>query len=73
VWPENWPAVHAFLLVRTQWRTGAGGATGLDYPAVWLTLRIYQVQDRAAVFGDLRVMEGAILQAWGEQIERGRR
>lgn len=31
VWPENWEAYLLFDRIRTQWRVGAGGATGLDY------------------------------------------
>lgn len=31
VWPENWQAYLLFHAVRTQWRTGPGGACGLDY------------------------------------------
>ncbi|MFJ2480679.1 DUF1799 domain-containing protein [Pseudomonas sp. NPDC087598] len=28
---ENWPAFVVFNAMSTQWRTGMGGATGLDY------------------------------------------
>lgn len=31
VWPENWQAFELFCDLRTQWRVGAVGATGLDY------------------------------------------
>jgi len=31
IWPENWPAYALFSFMRTQWRVGAMGATGLDY------------------------------------------
>lgn len=31
VWPENWPAYALFSYMRTQWRIGMAGATGLDY------------------------------------------
>lgn len=31
VWPENWPAYALFAYMRTQWRVGMAGATGLDY------------------------------------------
>jgi hypothetical protein len=34
IWPENWMPFLVFSEVSTQWRVGAGGATGLDYVAV---------------------------------------
>lgn len=34
VWPDNWKAVKLFHALGTQWRTGFGGLTGLDYTAV---------------------------------------
>lgn len=73
MWPENWPSVQAFLLVRTQWLRDTGVATGLNYLAVDVTLRRRNVADSDRVFADLQVMEGAILKAWGEQIEERRR
>lgn len=39
---EAVPAVVAYTLAQTQWRTGAVGRTGLDYPAcawTWATYR----------------------------------
>lgn len=31
LWPENWPSIELFNQLSTQWRTGPGGAVGLDY------------------------------------------
>lgn len=66
IWPENAGAVSAFSAVGTQWRTGAVGATGLDYPAVFATLdRIRRDLDDAGrddLFADIQVMERAALQ-----------
>jgi len=31
VWPENWRSYALFSFMRTQWRVGMAGATGLDY------------------------------------------
>lgn len=31
LWPENWPALHLFSELSTQWRAGASGVFGLDY------------------------------------------
>jgi hypothetical protein len=43
----------------TQWRSGMGGATGLDYsalPEVWRRTKTPEAE-RDQVFADLRVME----------------
>lgn len=63
VWPENHAAFNLFYSLRTQWRVGMAGPTGLDYAAV------YPLLDRAAkdpqewdeMFSDIQVMEGAAL------------
>lgn len=65
VWPENWPSFSLFCQLQTQWRTGMGGATGLDYTA------LYPLLDRMAddaeqwdlLFDDVQVMERAALSA----------
>ena len=70
-WPENAQAVYLFIQLLTQWRVGMGGPTGLDYAAV------YPLLDRKAadsdewdqLFDDLRVMEGAALEAIAENRE----
>lgn len=66
VWPENWDYVEMFLRVGTQWRTGMGGPTGLDYTAVLAVIDLYQVEDRRAMFEALGVMEAAALSVWSE-------
>lgn len=68
VWPENHAAFNLFYSLHTQWRVGMGGATGLDYSAV------YPLLDRAAkdpqewdeMFSDIQVMEGAALKQMSE-------
>lgn len=67
IWPENVQSVNLFLSVGTQWRVGGmGGATGLDYPAVFATmdrlLRDEAQERKDALFADLQVMERAALQ-----------
>ncbi|AZS78594.1 hypothetical protein ELS24_09150 [Achromobacter spanius] len=34
IWPENEAAFMLFFALRSQWRMGMGGATGLDYGAL---------------------------------------
>lgn len=63
MYPENWAALEVFAALGTQWRTGAAGATGLDYgvlPGV-MDLLCVAPDDRRALFADIRVMEGAAL------------
>lgn len=47
----------------TQWRVGAAGATGLDYAALPVVMRLMNVPpgERAHVFEGVRVMEEAVL------------
>jgi len=67
VWPENVVAWEAWCGLSTQWRMVAGFEAaryvGLDYAAVWPTLRGLGVKKRrrAAVFNALREMELAAL------------
>lgn len=63
------PATHVFLALRTQWRIGMAGPTGLDYAVLPAVLRLEGVaaKDRAQMFEDLRVMEAAALKLFGEQ------
>lgn len=56
---DNWPAFRLFNALSTQWRTGACGATGLDYTAIrevagFLGIKKKQI---AEIFPDLQVME----------------
>lgn len=69
IWPENWPALEAFLSLSTQWRASprTGAALGLDYAAAESVMRLLEVKDRRAVFEDLRVMERAALRVFSGQ------
>ncbi len=64
VWPENRQSVHVFMRLRTQWRVGMAGATGLDYaaltPELWRLTKT-RPRDRRRVFDDLQVLEVAAL------------
>lgn len=72
VWPENQPAFMLFQALRTQWRTGMGGATGLDYTAVFALMRERRIpaKQRQELFDDIQAMEDAALEAMQESMER---
>ena len=59
VWPDNWKAFLVMDSMGTQWRTGACGATGLDYGVLPNVMKLVGVsaKDRPGVFQDIRVME----------------
>jgi hypothetical protein len=59
VWPDNWPAFVVMESMNTQWRVGAGGATGLDYGVLPDVMRLESIpeENRTSVFHDIRVME----------------
>lgn len=62
--PENWETVMLFLRIQTQWIQGPGGATGLNYLAVFATMDRLKVQDpEGALFEGLQIMERAALKA----------
>jgi hypothetical protein len=62
VWPDNWPAVEAFIAVQTQWATGMGGATGLDYARVRAGLAMAGIDVTPELFGQLRLLESGALE-----------
>ena len=68
VWPDNLSAVNTFIAMGTQWRSGAVGATGLDYAALPAVLRLTQIPrlEWPAVLDGLRIMEAEALKIMGE-------
>lgn len=72
LWPCNVPAWQAWCALQTQWRTGMGGATGLDYVAVIQYLRAVarlRGDALAEAFEILQGAERAVLELWAEQRE----
>ena len=61
--------MHLFCTVGTQWRTGAGGATGLDYAAIYPLMDRLQLGpvDWDLLLHDIRTLEGAALTAMNEK------
>ena len=70
LWPDALPVWMLWLGLRTQWRVGMGGATGLDYTAVLADLR-EQIPDdapeRRQTYLDIKAMEAVTLQEWADQ------
>lgn len=63
VWDCNWDTFNVFYHLSTQWRTGMGGPTGLDYNTIipvgkMLGLKKKQIN---TLFPDLQVMENEAL------------
>jgi hypothetical protein len=66
VWPENWPAWILFdREMRTQWRIGMGGPTGLDYGVLlrFMDRMGLDTDDFEQMLADVRVLEDAALAA----------
>jgi hypothetical protein len=64
VWPDNWPALTAFLAVDTQWRAVPAGMSGLywiglDYTAVETGLKAAAIDATPSLWAGLRTIERA--------------
>lgn len=68
VWDINWPTFILFDTLRTQWRIGFSGPTGLDYNVIQSTGKMLGLKKKQinAMFSDLRVMENEALVTMGE-------
>ncbi|MPW17873.1 hypothetical protein GCT13_13235 [Paraburkholderia sp. CNPSo 3157] len=71
IWPENYDAVLLFCRLGTQWRTGVGGPTGLDYCVVLAMIdRLGLDADEADdMFEDVRHLEMAALEVMRESAQ----
>jgi hypothetical protein len=65
VWPENQQAYFLFAEIRTQWRVGAMGPTGLDYNTLFRKMDRMRLEpdDYDELESDIRTMEFAALEA----------
>ena len=54
---ENIDAVKLFLSVQTQFKTGFGGVSGLDYAAVIQVANMYSYKKLPFLFERLQIME----------------
>jgi hypothetical protein len=69
VWPENQRAYRLFTDVRTQWRVGAMGPTGLDYGVVFRKMDRMRLEpdEYDELEADIRTMEFEALAAMSER------
>lgn len=56
--------MNTFIAMATQWRVGAMGATGLDYNALPMVMKLIGIpaKYRNDVFEDIRIMEDVALE-----------
>jgi hypothetical protein len=68
VWADNWKSFLVMDSMWTQWRTGACGATGLDYGVLPDVMKLVGIpaKDRSRVFQDIRVMESEAIAVMAE-------
>lgn len=68
VWPDNWKSFLVMDSMWTQWRTGACGATGLDYGVLPDVMKLVGIpaKERSRVFQDIRVMESEAIAVMAE-------
>jgi hypothetical protein len=59
--PDVWPSFLLFRAMSTQWRTGMNGPTGLDYGCLPQVMSMMDIENTAAVFEDIRIMERVAL------------
>ena len=69
IWPDNWTVFRLFNALGTQWRTGAAGATGLDYSVIREVAALIGIKKRQIpeLFPDLQVMEAEALAVMAEK------
>ena len=65
--PDAQDAQRLFLSVRSQWRVGFGGPTGLDYGGVAAAAKALEIPWEADVLSRLQVLENEQLAIWAEE------
>ena len=71
VWPENMNVYQLFAFMRTQWRIGMAGATGLDYGPLYRKMDRMDLSPQAYehLEEDIQAMEFAALAAMTDRDE----
>lgn len=75
VYPDNWNAFIVFDSMSTQWRTGAIGATGLDYNVIPLVCSSVGIKKKEIpeILQDIRVLESEALKVMIEQRDKNKK
>ncbi|HZP85867.1 MAG TPA: DUF1799 domain-containing protein [Burkholderiales bacterium] len=81
--PELHASIAAFMQCATQWRSGFGGRTGLDYPACIQILKLHRRRWRhespddpivttplSELIADIQIIEAAMLRVDNERREQ---
>ena len=63
VWEENWVPFLIFNKLRTQWRVGMNGPTGMDYSLLPMLLTMFRVKPKreSEILDSLIIMETTAL------------
>lgn len=63
LWTDNWLSFSVFIGMSTQWRTGVGGVTGLDYNALPTVMKLRGIKKNKhkQIFNDIQIMEAEAL------------
>jgi len=63
IFPENVEPFNLFASLRTQWRTGANGPSGLDYHALWKKMDRMRLSDEEydQMEADVQILESGAL------------
>jgi hypothetical protein len=70
VWPQHWDTVALIIAMRTQWRTGMAGPTGLDYNVLPLVAKKHRISLTRKRFAQLQVIETEMLNCMRADRER---
>lgn len=69
IWPENYQAFQIFTKCGTQWNSGMGGPTGLNYPSVMLLCNLFGVKAKKQLemLDAIQIMERSALKQMNQK------
>lgn len=59
--PENKLAFKLWMLVKRQWRVGANGPVGLDWPAIFSVAKLWQIKVTPEIFQKFSALENHVI------------
>lgn len=62
IWPDVWDSYRLFSAMRTQWRIGMNGPTGLDYNPLSMLAQAHNISDLTSIIKDIQIMEAKALE-----------